>query len=423
MSTINTTTVRQVLASGQTELALQQLLQLTEQANPETRESAVLLRAAWEYQEQQAIGGVLSFEEANVQRNRINQGALSLLADMESDGSVSASVQQGLQSDLHHPQVAMLMQAYDNKRTTTLQDTHIRADDGSSVIIGEGNTVHKKTYNALGIRQFSTILLAIVVLGGGSYFIYRQLSKGQDTSIASLSDIRKELGVLADLNKNLGEKLKEDRPEIENLLEKGLAAIRDKDYSTSVQYLEKAAETAPASTIYQNIAYAYEQMGNTGKAQENLSKAKAINPNLTVQKSASALKGKRVNLIAPENGGKLLASTSEDILKLTDGDLRPAFVDPQFGVFSFKDGKKAKFDQFETYLPRTGGEFQIELFYGNDSPTGNFTSIGVFKPYNGLLADTPFQQFKFPAVTAKYFKIQKEGWADVYEVKLLGVLE
>lgn len=422
MQSITVQSIKQVLASGQTELALQQLLQLTENTNPETQQSAILLRAAWEYQERQAINGTLSFEEANLQRNRINEGALSLLADIESDGNVSRQVQNGLQNDLYNSQTAALMQVYDNDKIT-LQGTNINADDDASVIIGEGNVLHRKTYNALGIRQFGTLLLILLLLSGGGYFVYKQLHKGQDASYASLSDIQKELSTLADLNKNLGDKLEKDRPQIEALLEKGIKAMQGKDYATSIQYLEKAATIMPASTIYQNIAYAYEQLGKTNKAQENLNKAKDINPNINLQKSAGELKGRRINLLAPESGGKMVAATSDLVVKLTDGSLDRAFGDGRFGVYSFKDGKTARFDQFETYVPSAVGEQQIELFYGNESPTGNFISIGVFKPYDGLLTETPFQQFTFPPVSAKYVKVKKDGWADIFEIRLMGTLE
>lgn len=109
MQPITIKSIQQVLASGQTEMALQQLVHLAENYNQETQQSATLLRAAWEYQEQQAIRGALSFEEANLQRNRINQGALSLMADMESDGKVSQQVENVLQNDLYNSQTAALM--------------------------------------------------------------------------------------------------------------------------------------------------------------------------------------------------------------------------------------------------------------------------------------------------------------------------
>jgi len=424
MQQITIKSIKQILASGQTEMALQQLITLTEKANQETQHSAILLRAAWEYQEQQAISGALSFEEANLQRNRINQGALSLLADIESDGQVSNYVKTGLHSALYNNETAALMQTFDNDQVN-LQGAKIHAADGASVIIGEGNTVQRKIYNALGIRQFGILLVALFVVIGGGYFVYKQLNKGQDQSIASLSDIQKELGVLADLNRNLSATLEKDRPEIEALLEKGLKAMKEKDYATSIQYLEKVAESTPASTIYQNIAYAYEQLGQTEKAQENISKAKGINPNIDLQKSYKELKGKRINLLLPDNGGKMVAATSNEVFKLTDGSLDFAYGHGQFGVYSFKDGKMAKFDQFETYVHGSNGygDHQIELFYGNESPTGTFISIGIFKPYNGLLADHPFQVYTFPAVTAKYFKFENHGMRSMHEIRLMGTLE
>lgn len=427
MQQITIKSIKQVLASGQTEMALQQLIEFTEKANQETQQSAILLRAAWEYQEQQAINGALSFEEANLQRNRINQGALSLLADMESDGQVSNKVNAGLHNELYNNETAALMQTFDNDQTN-LQGAKIHADDGASVIIGEGNTFHKKTYNALGIRQFGILLIALVVVISGGYFVYKQLNKGQDQSIASLSDIQKELSVLADLNKNLSKKLEKDGPEIEALLEKGLKAMKEKDYATSIQYLEKVAESTPASTIYQNIAYAYEQLGKTDKAQENLSKAKEINPNIDLQKSDKELKGKRINLLAPENGGKSVASSSQEVGFLTDGsttrDKSIAMV-----IYAFKDGKRASFDQFTIYITESSALLtaRVEIFYGNDSPTGEFTSIGVFQPFRGYLADAPFQPYNFPAITAKYVKFNFFNAygppPSIHEIQLWGILE
>lgn len=169
--------IRQVLASGQTEMALEQLTQLAQNTGTATQESAILLRAVWEHQEQQAINGLLSFDEAALWRNRINKGVLDLLADIESDGQVSTAVASALKGDLYNDQTAAMMQHFDND-TVSVRHTSIQADDDSSIIIGEGNVLHKKTYNALGIRQFVIILGALILLGGGGYFVYQQLNNG-----------------------------------------------------------------------------------------------------------------------------------------------------------------------------------------------------------------------------------------------------
>jgi hypothetical protein len=70
---------------------------------------------------------------------------------------------------------------------------------------------------------------------------------------------------------------------------------------------------------------------------------------------------------------------------------------------------------------------EIELSYGNDSPTGDFEIIGRFKPQNLKLFSTPYQAFSFPPVTARYFKIKllsgKDGYATTYEFQLFGALK
>lgn len=413
--------IRQTLASGQTEAALQKLMEFAEECNTETHQSAILLRAAWEHQEQAAINGAFSFEEANQQRNRIIEGALSLLTDLESDGQVSNQVQNGLKNELYNSETAALMQVFDNDKTN-LSGAKIHADDGASVIIGEGNTVHKKTYNALGIRQFFIIFISIIVLGAGGYFVYNKLVKGQSESYTSLSEIQKEMAVLADLNKDLAQKLQKDRVEIDNLLSKGLKAMQEKDYATAVIYLEKVAETVPASGIYQNLAYAYEQLGQISKATDNRNKANVSNP-ATIQTNTNVIDNP-INLLASENGGRIVASTNEETHRLTDGFLDYINDNGGFGIYGFKDGKSATFNQFQTYVPSSSccGRHEIELFFGNESPTGNFTSIGVFKPFNGRLSEQLFQSYDFPPVTAKYFKFVSKSSTSSYEYRLIGVL-
>jgi len=71
---------------------------------------------------------------------------------------------------------------------------------------------------------------------------------------------------------------------------------------------------------------------------------------------------------------------------------------------------------------------EFELFTGNDDPMGQFKSIGKFQTQNVKLFKTPFQQFKFPAVTAKFLKVRlisTWGWhhPSIYEFQLFGVLK
>ncbi len=421
MSTFKST--KALFASGQTETALQQLMTLTANAPKETAQSAILLRSSWEYQEREAINGTLSFEEANTQRNRIIKGALDLINDFENDGAIAQSTQSGIQNDLWNSQTAALMQVYDNDQTS-LQDATIQAHNEANVIIGAGNTINRTKVSGFGMRQFVSILVVLGVILGGGYWAYSSLFKKQDTAYASLSDIQKELGTLADLNGTLRATLNKDRAEIDAQLTKGMKAMNDKDYKTALQYLENVAEKTPASSVYQNIAYAYEQIGKQDKAAVALSKAKAINPNMETTKSVAQLKSKYVNLLAAENGGKIVATSVPNTTKWVDGD--ESTYERGWAVFGFNGGAKVKVDGFSVLIIKTESDHpeEIAISYSNESPTGNFTLVTTIKPFNGLITDSPFQKFNFPPISAKYIKIElTKSYYNVREMQLWGTIE
>ena len=85
---------------------------------------------------------------------------------------------------------------------------------------------------------------------------------------------------------------------------------------------------------------------------------------------------------------------------------------------------------FTMLIPGTADNIvkEFELFIGNDSPTGPFESLGKFRTQNIKLFKTPYQEFKFPAIKAKYLKIKllsTYGWPhpDVPEVQLFGSVD
>ena len=279
------------------------------------------------------------------------------------------------------------------------------------------------------MRQFAALFLALVVLGGGGYWAYKTLFKGQDKTYASLSDIQKELATLADLNGGLRATLEENRKDIENQLTKGMKALNDKDYKTAIQYLENVAKTTPASTVYQNIAYAYEQIGKQDKAQEALTKAKAINPNLEVVKTAKELKGKTINLLAAENGGKIIVASSSDNKYWIDGSEEIGTYQESWTIFGFKEGAKATISQFRIFIPKSeySNPTGAKILYNNESPTGDFTLIEEVKIFDGFMSESPFQTFSLPPTKIKYVKVQFSNTRHpdiaIKEIQLLGTLE
>jgi NAD(P)-dependent dehydrogenase (short-subunit alcohol dehydrogenase family) len=137
-----------------------------------------------------------------------------------------------------------------------------------------------------------------------------------------------------------------------------------------------------------------------------------------------------INLLAPENGGKVLKASNTSWLNTVDGD------DKSYGtlylgeeaVYAFKDEKPATFNAFAVLILGTAETNlnEFALFYSND-PIGPFTQIRKFQTENILYLAKPYQTFSFPTVTAKYLKVRiissyshVFNYVYVHEFQLLG---
>jgi len=136
-----------------------------------------------------------------------------------------------------------------------------------------------------------------------------------------------------------------------------------------------------------------------------------------------------IDVLAPQNGGTLLAAPNDAWAKLNNGVAERAVPYAGEGVWGFKDGKAATFDRFEMLIPGTDhyNVKDFELFVGDESPTGSFRSIGSFTTQNIKFMQAPYQAFTFPPVTAKYFKVAlKTDWGGGYiaadDFRLFGAL-
>ena len=142
-----------------------------------------------------------------------------------------------------------------------------------------------------------------------------------------------------------------------------------------------------------------------------------------------------INLLSPENGGQVIVATNDQWRYTIDGDEKNwRYIDTgvlgSWAVYGFKDDRPAIFDTFKVLILETESWNlkEFELLAGNDSPTGKFESIGKFQTQNIRFFKNPYQEFKFPAVKARYFKVKvisSHGFSSVgvYEFQLLGVLE
>lgn len=138
----------------------------------------------------------------------------------------------------------------------------------------------------------------------------------------------------------------------------------------------------------------------------------------------------RLNLISPKNGGGILLAPSDPWLATAD-DLEDAVTwmrDGQEGVFGFKDDLPATFDTFAVLVHAAGGNpKEIELLAGDDGPTGEFRPIATCSFVNAKQVRTPYQECRFPPVTARYLKAKiisshGDGYVLATEWQVLGHL-
>lgn len=185
-------------------------------------------------------------------------------------------------------------------------------------------------------------------------------------------------------------------------------------------------DSAPPAAAGKPVAQAPVSVGaerpsNAGEVQVAAAKA-----------DAPAARGKRVNLLSAEQGGQVLAASSEKWKVLIDGNEDDyVWTDTGFGVFGFRDGRTALIDTFTLLIPKQADVNikDFELFVGNASPSGPFESIGRFSTQNMRMMQNPHQEFRFTPVKAKYFKFQPlRSHGDstttyAHEIQLFGELQ
>ncbi len=302
--------LRSLLASAHTAEALQQLTTWAQQQSPVWQQAALLLQASWANNEQQANRGLLAYQEAERVRNRIAAGALELIAEIESGASAPKTVLEGLQKEFLNEQVAQVIQG---GNVTNLSGSHINVQGSQDVVIGSGNKVTKNTYNALGRRQFWGIAIGLLLTLAGGYFAFDLLRERQELTYVSLQEIRSELKMRGELDATVQTRIENNSATLERWLAAGMSALQNKKYPVAVENLEKVAGEVPLATVHQNLAYAYEQIGEDQKSRENLATAIKINPNLGKSASGKVRFNMSATWTSPEWGTMILVQNGNKI--------------------------------------------------------------------------------------------------------------
>lgn len=117
-----------------------------------------------------------------------------------------------------------------------------------------------------------------------------------------------------------------------------------------------------------------------------------------------------INLLSPDNGGSVAIEPNDNWKQTIDDreDQVYWFEPREEAVYRFKNDQPATFNRFSMLIPDNDEHNlqEFELLAGNDSPTGEFRSIGKFKTHDTRVGPDGYQDFSFSPVTAKYLKVR-----------------
>ncbi|MCG8330307.1 MAG: SUN domain-containing protein [Chitinophagales bacterium] len=402
--------------------AMAALALLKEDADDQWEEAIILLQSSQVQLSNEKTQQLISSEEAQRRQNQINAGILTLLGHIEQQERSSEDITEQLKGQFWKPELQQVTQN-DIDKSVSINHSNITIGNNTDVVIGSGN----KIFKSLGRWQFWAIIMVLLVIGGTLFYGGKRLFAQQENTTVSLTSIQNELAKLASAK---GENFTQQIPELKEKISAGVNALNNDNYDEAIQQLEEVAKSAKLATVYQALEDAYLKKGDVKQAYKMRQQALRINPAAYAERSLKELKGKTINLLAPENGGSMKAASDPKMAAIADQNLGKLYTGSNnWIVFSFKDEQEAELHSFDYYVP-SSNKYHIESFdllVSNDSPTDNFTSIGTFQLENVYLSDQPFQHFTFEPVKARYIKFQINAKSTtgvyMYEIRLWGKLE
>ena len=139
------------------------------------------------------------------------------------------------------------------------------------------------------------------------------------------------------------------------------------------------------------------------------------------------------NILAAENGGRLVVADNDSWLKSIDGQSRTEALfraGKSAPVYAFRNRRSATFDTFRIFIGKadSGNVKEFELLAGSESAEGPFESIGTFQTENTPYLGDSYQEFSFPPTSGKYLKMRilsswGRGDGFLQEIQLLGAMD
>ncbi len=121
----------------------------------------------------------------------------------------------------------------------------------------------------------------------------------------------------------------------------------------------------------------------------------------------------RVNLLDPDEGGKLIAANEENWRRLLAKEPTSTTITSHgFAVFAFRDEKPALIDTLAVFVDSTSGYNvkEMALYATDKAETGPFVKVGEVQIPNYRNMRTPFHEFKLGPFTARYVKVEIVSW-------------
>lgn len=180
------------------------------------------------------------------------------------------------------------------------------------------------------------------------------------------------------------------------------------------------------------IAISHGRQGGTPSVPAVEASPVGISSGVKSRAAADALPA--TNLMAADNGGTLVFSSSSSWDKMINGDDdRGAQIGEHggdFGIFAFRDRRAASIGAFTVMVPEASSynPAAIELSYAVRSEDGPFVPIRTIDIRDGRVAPDGRQVFRFDPVVARYLKVKlrksQSGspYIMAYEFGALGML-
>jgi len=246
--------------------------------------------------------------------------------------------------------------------------------------------------------------------------------------------------------------------EVKQQLVQAIELASNQQYERALEVFLKIPADRRVPAMWNDLGVVYERLNDVANARAAYQAALAKDPGFTLAKSnlarlenaaapvaaappksastVSAASTNDINLLAPEEGGQLLAAPSESWRKITSGkeddwiEIKVGTDADSDAVYGFKDKKPARFHKL-TVLISGSNDYNpkdIDVLSGNEGPKGSFVSVGKCTLTNRLLFETRYQECELPPTTARYVKLKVltsyhfNAWAHLPQVRLLGRL-